>query len=112
MSYKFLSNINNFDDFSDADKAYITPEINEEINFIDANNINQEANFLMVRAHGSNDLLIQILPYNYGVFIPAGELWSVDSLSNLQGLTVKKAFSAGTSTSINNPKIQWMIGYK
>lgn len=112
MSYKFMSNISDFEDFSNPDKAYISTTINQEINFIDSNNINQQANFLMIRAHSDNDLLVQILPYNYGVFIPGGELWSVDSLSDLQGLIVKKAFSTGTSTSIDNPKIQWMIGYK
>ena len=109
-----MSNIKDFDDFSNPDNAYITVNLDDTIEFTDMNDVNQKASFLMVRAHKDNDLLIQILPYNYGVYVPASELWSVDSLGDISGITVKKSFET-TSTSItplDTGKIQWMIGYK
>ena len=114
MSYRFMSNIHNFDEFNNPEKAYISVSTDDVINFTDANEVNQKASFLMVRAHKDNDLLIQILPYNYGVYVPATELWSVDSLSDINGITIKKSFQT-TSTSVTElptGKIQWMIGYK
>lgn len=114
MGYRFMSNIHDFDEFSSPEKAYISVSTNEAINFTDVNDIDQKASFLMVRAHKDNDLLIQILPYNYGVYVPASELWSVDSLSDINGIVIKKSFQA-TSTSVTElptGKIQWMIGYK
>ena len=110
MSYNFMSNIDNFDEINNPDKAYKQVNLNDTISFIDKNNIYRKAFFLMIRAHSSNDLLIEILPYNYGVYIPAGELWSVDSFDEIEGIKVKKAFK-GTS-NVSSPKIQWMIGYK
>lgn len=110
MSYNFLSNINNFDDFNEPIKAYETVYIPTEIKFVDQNNIEQKACFLMVRADPNNDLLIQLQPWGYGVYIPAGELWSVDSLKDIESIIVKKAFNHyGDSQTIAH--IQWMIGY-
>ena len=110
MSYKFMSNINNFSDINTPDKAYLTTNIDEEIIFKN-NDIEKRAFFLMIRAHSSNDLLIEILPYSYGVYIPANEMWSVDSIEGISGFKIKKAFS-GNNSSINTAKVQWMIGYK
>ena len=113
MSYLFMSNIKNFDNINNPDEAYQTVNIGDTINFIDNNNVNKKASFLMIRAHKNNDILIQILPYNYGVLIPATEMWSVDSLKEIEGITIKQAFDPKNSNSINtNCKIQWMIGYK
>lgn len=113
MSYLFMSNIKNFDSINNPDEAYQTVDIGDTINFIDDYNNNRKASFLMIRAHRDNDILIQILPYNYGVLIPATEMWSVDSLKEIEGITIKQAFNPIDSSSINtNCKIQWMIGYK
>lgn len=112
MSYNFMSNIQDFDNFNDELSAYQIVNLNEEIPFIDIDSgVSQKASFLMIRAHKSNDLLIQITPYKYGVYIPAGELWSVDSLKDIEGIIVKNAFDTN-GQSLSSGKIQWMIGYK
>lgn len=112
MSYNFLSNINNFDDFNNPDAAYETVYVNDEINFIDNNEIKHNASFLMIRAHADNDLLIQLMPWGYGVYIPADEMWSVDSLDDVEKIVIKKIFLKSTLTETAHGKIQWMIGYK
>ena len=112
MAYLFMSNINNFDDISNLNAAYQTINIGETINFIDNYNINRKASFLMIRAHKDNDILVQILPYGYGVLVPAAEMWSVDSINEIEGIVIKKAFDAEESTELSSCKIQWMIGYK
>ena len=111
MGYNFLSNIENFEDFNTPDKAYETVPIGQEILFIDSNGATQKASFLMVRASADNDLLIQLLPWGYGVYIPANELWSVDSMRDIEGIIVKKAFIPTTRQEATIGKIQWMIGY-
>lgn len=105
-----MSNISNFDDINSPDKAYITINKNEEILFKDKNDIIKKAFFLMIRAHSSNDLLVEILPYEYGVYIPAGEIWSVDSIKEISGFKIKNVFK--NNSSLNEAKVQWMIGYK
>jgi len=112
MSYNFLSNINNFNNFNNPDLAYINASKNTEILFKDIDNISHKAHFLMIRAHISNDLLIEILPYGYGVYIPADEIWSVDSTNDIQGFKIRQAFAPNSSTVVDTPKVQWMIGYK
>lgn len=109
MSYKFMSNIKNFSDINNPNNAYLTTNINEEITFKD-NDIEKKAFFLMIRAHSDNDLLIEILPYGYGVYVPANEMWSVDSIDGISGFRIKKAFNG--NNSLNSAKVQWMIGYK
>ena len=113
MAYLFMSNIKDFDDINNPDDAFQEISIGDTIYFTDSNSINKKASFLMVRAHEDNDLLIQILPYGYGVLVPATEMWSVDSLNEIEGITIKKAFNPVTSNELSdNVKIQWMIGYK
>lgn len=112
MSYNFLSNIKNFDNFNNPDQAYEQIPINEEINFLDNNNIAHDASFIMIRAHESNDLLVQLLPWGYGVYIPANEMWSAESLNDVEGIVIKKAFTLPTLGESVYGKIQWMIGYK
>lgn len=112
MSYNFLSNINDFSDFNTPEAAYVEVSTNQEISFIDNENIPHNASFLMIRAHSQNDLLIQLMPWGYGVYIPADEMWSVDSLDNVEKIVVKKIFQHSTKTDMTNGKIQWMIGYK
>lgn len=114
MSYFFMSNIQDFDDINNSDKSYAEVNVGEIINFTDTNNINKKASFFMARAHADNDILIQLLPYGYGVLIPATELWSVDSLMDLEGFIIKKIFNPqnGSELQSSTAKIQWMIGYK
>lgn len=112
MAYNFLSNIGNFDDFNSPDDAYEEVTIGEEIKFIDNNDIPHTGSFLMIRAHEENDLLVQLLPWGYGVYIPANEMWSAESLDNVEGLIVKKSFAIPTLGESSLAKIQWMIGYK
>lgn len=111
MAYNFLSNISNFDSINIPDKAYEQVVVDQEINFLD-NDIPHTASFIMIRAHESNDLLIQLLPWNYGVYIPADEMWSADSLNNIEGIIIKKIFTKPTLNEATIGKIQWMIGYK
>ena len=106
-----MYNISNFDNILEPDSSYITASSNEEIKFTDKNQINQKAFFLMVRAHADNDVLIQIQPYGYGVYIPASEMWSVDSFNEIDSIVVKKFFN-NSGQSIGSGKLQWMIGYK
>jgi len=129
MSYSYMSNINNFTDVTSPIKAY--QEIkkykndNSQDGIIDFNG--QKANFLMIRAHSSNSLLIELYSTdnnnNYGVFIPAGELWSVDSLFSIEKIIIKEIFivekdeqgnvqSERQATNNEVGYIQWMIGYK
>lgn len=111
MGYNFLSNINNFEDFNSPDNAYETIPIEQEIPFVDNNGAKQKASFLMIRASADNDLLVQLLPWGYGVYIPANELWSVDSMRDVEGIIIKKAFASSNRQETANGKIQWMIGY-
>ena len=111
MSYFFMSNIDNFDDIIEPNTSYLEVSLGDEIKFIDKNRVNQKAFFLMVRAHRDNDILIQIQPYGYGVYIPASEMWSVDSFNEIDSIIVKKIFN-DSGQSINSGKLQWMIGYK
>ena len=113
MGYLFMSNIKNFGDINNENDAYVSVSTGEKIEFeefIDGSPIKHSANFLMIRAHKNNDLLVQLSPTNYGVYIPATEMWSVDSLDKIDGIYVQKAFNNGSS--IDSAKIQWMIGYK
>jgi hypothetical protein len=110
MAYKFLSNISDFNDFNNI---YVNASPDDEIIFKDIDNIPHKAHFLMIRAHSSNDLLLEILPYGYGVYVPSNEMWSVDSINDINGFKIKKAFQPGSSNEItSNIKFQWMIGYK
>ena len=52
------------------------------------------------------------MPWGYGVYVPADEMWSVDSLDNVEKIIVKKIFQHSTKTDMTHGKIQWMIGYK
>lgn len=111
MAYNFLSNISNFDSINIPDKAYEQVMVNQEIKFLD-NDIPRTASFIMIRAHEDNDLLIQLLPWNYGVYIPANEMWSAESLDEAEGIVIKKIFAKPTLGEASIGKIQWMIGYK
>ena len=121
MSYFYMSNINNFTDVSTPNASYLnvgkystssaeTPS-NGIIKFTDNNYINQKASFIMIRAHEDNSLLLQLYPYNYGVYIPAGELWAVDSIDKVEKIIVRNIFNTN-GEPIEEGKIQWMIGYK
>lgn len=125
MGYFYMSNINNFNNVNSPVDSYQQIGVYQNdssdegiIDFKDKN-IKQKANFIMIRAHGDNDLLVQLYPSEYGVYIPAGELWSVDSLNEIEKIIVRKIISASTGNTIiptdNNRtpgKIQWVIGYK
>ena len=109
MGYFYMSNINSFTTVTSPTDSYQDVTVDTPIKFED-NNINQKANFIMIRAHQNNDVLIQLYPSNYGTYIPAGELWAVDSLDQIEELYVRKIFQG--TTSVTTGKIQWMIGYK
>lgn len=122
MSYSFMSNINyeSTSTFTSPDEYYQTvgvfsttsssetPE-NGVIIFND-NEIQRKAKFLMIRAGADNDFIIQLSPSNYCVHVPAGELWSVDSIDEINKFYIRNIFSNGEK--VTNGKLQWMIGYK
>ena len=119
MSYSFMSNIKSESDFSSPENYYQevgvyenssteTPE-NGAIIFNDED-IQRKAKFLMIRAGAENDFIIQLSPSKYCVHVPAGELWSVDSIDQIDKFYIKKIFSG--TTSVSTGKLQWMIGYK
>lgn len=121
MSYFYMSNIDDFAQVQSPSAAYQdigiysngaaeTPA-NGVITFTDINGINQEASFLMIRAYNTNNLLLQLYPYNYGVYVPAGELWAVDSLRKVEKIIVRNIFDTD-GNPISSGKIQWMLGYK
>ena len=122
MSYSFMSNINyeSTSTFTSPDEYYQTvgvfsttsssetPE-NGVIIFND-NEIQRKAKFLMIRAGVNNDFIIQLSPSNYCVHVPAGELWSVDSIDEINKFYIRNIFSNGEK--VTSGKLQWMIGYK
>ena len=112
MGYFYMSNINSFTTVTSPTESYQSISTNVPINFEDNNYINQKGNFIMIRAHQDNDLLVQLYPSTYGVYIPAGELWAVDSLEQIEKIYVRKVFSATSGQELTTGKIQWMIGYK
>lgn len=118
MGYFYMSNINDFSKVSNPSLAYQEIEVYENdssqkgiITFTDNNLIDQKASFLMIRAHMDNSLLVQLYPYEYGVYIPAGELWAVDSIDKVEKIIIRKIFDTEGS-ELTEGKIQWMIGYK
>ena len=112
MAYNFLSNISNFDSINNPDEAYEQIPVEEEVSFLDNNKIQHNASFIMIRAHESNDLIVQLLPWGYGIYVPANEMWSAESLDNVEGFIIKKAFALPSLGEASLGKIQWMIGYK
>ena len=121
MSYSFMSNIIVNNSIPNSPEEYYqtvgvyngnasaeTPE--QGIITFNIDNIEKKAKFLMIRAGASNDFIIQLSPSNYCVHVPAGELWSVDSIDEIDKLYIRKIFS--NSTSVTTGKLQWMIGYK
>ena len=111
MSYNFMSNISDFSQVTDPDASFIEINKNAEIEFFDRNLIKQKASFLMIRAGYNNDFLIELKPSNYCVYIPAGEMWSVDSIGEIEKFTIKKIFNLDGQEQTSG-KIQWMMGYK
>lgn len=122
MSYFYMSNINDFSNVHSPVQSYqqigkydssstLEEPSNGVITFKSIEGIDQKANFLMIRAHNENDLLVQLYPSQYGTYIPAGELWAVDSLNEIEKIFIRNIFST-TGTQLNSGKIQWMIGYK
>lgn len=122
MAYSYMSNIDDFSYVTYPSRSYQvvgtyksntteTPT-NGVITFVDENNIAQKANFIMIRAHYNNDLLIQLYPSNYGVYIPAGELWAVDSIDKIEKIIIRKMFNNEGQSFTTGGRIQWMIGYK
>ena len=120
MSYSFMSNIISNDSMPASPEDYYqevgvytnnsidTPE--DGVIVFNDNNIQRKAKFLMIRAGSLNDFIIQLSPSNYCVHVPAGELWSVDSIEEVDKFYIKKIFSG--TTSVSTGKLQWMIGYK
>ena len=122
MSYFYMSNIDDFNAVNSLDTAYqevgVYNSENENnstttngIITFSKDGIDYSASFLMIRARYDNDLLVQISPYNYGVYIPANELWSVDSLDKIDKIIVRNIFDTD-GNSLSTGYIQWMIGYK
>ena len=120
MSYSFMSNIRSDSTFNSPEDYYqevgkydtnTSTEIPENgVIVFNDNDIQRKAKFLMIRAGVSNDFIIQLSPSNYCVHIPAGELWSVDSIDEIDKFYIRNIFSNGAETSTG--KLQWMIGYK
>ena len=111
MSYNFMSNISNFSSVTDPDKSFIQVNKDAEIEFFDRDLIKHKASFLMIRAEYNTDFLIELSPSNYCIYIPAGEMWSVDSIGEIEKFTIKKIFNTSGQEQASG-KIQWMIGYK
>ena len=112
MSYNFMSNIPDFSIVSQGTQAFDNVEENTEIEFFNRDNIKQKASFLMIRAGYESDLLIQLQPSGYCIYIPAGEMWSVDSIGEIEKFIIKKIFDPESKTSISSGTIQWMMEYK
>jgi len=111
MSYNFMSNIANFSDVTNPDKSFVEVEENTEIEFFDRNLIKHKASFLMIRAGYDDDFLIELQPSSYCVYVPAGEMWSVDSIGEIEKFVIKKIFNSDGEEQ-SSGKIQWMMGYK
>lgn len=107
-----MSNIPNFSTISNGNEAFDNVNENYEIKFYDKQNIKHNASFLMIRAGYESDLLIQLEPSGYCIYIPAGEMWSVDSIGEIEKFIIKKIFDPNNKAAIASGKIQWMMGYK
>lgn len=112
MSYNFMSNISNFSNVSSPNDAFDNISINSEIVFRDKRDIKHNASFLMIRAGYNSDLLIQLEPSGYCIYIPAGEMWSVDSIGEIEKIVIKKIFNPDSKALVSSGQIQWMMGYK
>lgn len=112
MSYNFMSNISDFSKVSTGNEAFDNIEINNEITFLDKKDIKHNASFLMIRAGYESDLLIQLEPSGYCIYIPAGEMWSVDSIGEIEKIVIKKIFNPDSKALVSSGQIQWMMGYK
>lgn len=113
MSYNFMSNISNLSNISTGNEAYQQINIGDKINFIDKNYIKHNASFLMIRAQSDNDLLIDLQPSGYCVYIPGGEMWSVDSIGEIESIVIKNIYNPETKEPISQSGyLQWMMGYK
>ena len=112
MSYNFMSNIPDFSVVTNGNKSFDSVQKNDEISFNDKNDIKHSASFLMIRAGYDSDLLLQLEPSGYCIYIPAGEMWSVDSIGEIDKIIVKGIFNTTTKASISRGTIQWMMGYK
>ena len=112
MSYNFMSNISDFSKVSTGSDAFDNIIVNSEITFRDKRDIKHNASFLMIRAGYNSDLLVQIEPSGYCIYIPAGEMWSVDSIGEIEKFIIKKIFDPESKNPINSGTIQWMMGYK
>lgn len=125
MSYFYMSNINDFKEINNPNDSYLevgkytdsttTESVSTGVIKFSRDDIDYSASFLMIRARYDNDVLIQVTSHeegdNYGVYIPANELWSVDSLEGIDKFYIRKIFDLN-GKSIDTGYIQWMIGYK
>ena len=114
MSYNFISNIPDFSTITNGNLAYTSIQKKEKIKFIDKNNVQHQATFLMIRAGEGTDLLIELQPSSYCIYIPGGEMWSVDSIGEIESIIIQNIFNSKNKTEITNGPgyIQWMMGYK
>ena len=122
MGYSFMSNINyeSTSTFTSPSNYYQTVGVfsttsssetpENGVIIFNNNEIQRKAKFLMIRAGVDNDFIIQLSPSNYCVHIPAGELWSVDSIDEINKLYIRNIFSG--NEKVTTGKLQWMIGYK
>lgn len=121
MSYFYMSNIINFNEINNPNASYLevgkytdsttTESASNGVVKFSKDNIDYSASFLMIRARYDNDILIELNPSHYGVYIPANELWSVDSLEGIDKFYIRNIFDLN-GKSIDTGYIQWMIGYK
>ena len=124
MSYFYMSNISSFKEINNPNDSYLEvgkyndsdaeeSTSNGVVKF-SKDNIDYSASFLMIRARYDNDILIELNPSHYGVYIPANELWSVDSLEGIDKFYIRNIFKIDNNeyVSATTGYIQWMIGYK
>ena len=124
MSYFYMSNISSFDEINNPNASYLevgkytdsttTESASNGVVKFSKDNIDYSASFLMIRARYDNDILIELNPSHYGVYFPANELWSVDSLEGIDKFYIRNIFKIDNNEYISATTgyIQWMIGYK
>ncbi len=112
MSYNFMSNISNLSNINNMQESYQSVNVGSKIYFIDKNYNQHNASFLMIRAWNDNDLLIDLQPSGYCIYIPGGEMWSVDSIGEIESIIIKSIYNSETKARISQGYLQWMMGYK
>lgn len=108
--YRFLSNITDFSHplFIDVVVAATGDENSGVIKFKDGDK-EVFPSFLTIRAHEDNHLLFKMGNYESLLYVPAGEVFSIDGIGQVSKIRLIKSFDLGNQEKTSG-KLQWIAG--